>query len=315
MQSDTINYGYACANMQLYYPKLHGNCLSRPLSTNRTMIKKTFLERGVSYASELALKNCIDLFTIIKWNKINNFNFFRVSSNLFPWSSEYNLKDLPDFNMIKKTLTETGTFINKNNMRITSHPGPFNVLTSPNEKVVKNCIKDLSVQGETFDLMNLERTPFNKINIHIGGAYNNKKDAMKRFCKNFKRLPVSVQKRLTVENDDRSTLYSVKDLYNGVYKKIKIPIVFDYHHHRFCDGNMSEKKALELAISTWNGIKPVVHYSESRSEEKKDNTIKPQAHSDYVYQKINTYGNIIDIMVEAKYKELAVLEYLKKHKN
>lgn len=315
MQSDTINYGYACANMQLYYPKLHGNCLSRPLSTNRTMIKKTFLERGVSYASELALKNCIDLFTIIKWNKINNFNFFRVSSNLFPWSSEYNLKDLPDFNMIKKTLTETGAFINKNNMRITSHPGPFNVLTSPNEKVVKNCIKDLSVQGETFDLMNLERTPFNKINIHIGGAYNNKKDAMKRFCKNFKRLPVSVQKRLTVENDDRSTLYSVKDLYNGVYKKIKIPIVFDYHHHRFCDGNMSEKEALELAISTWNGIKPVVHYSESRSEEKKDNTIKPQAHSDYVYQKINTYGNIIDIMVEAKYKELAVLEYLKKHKN
>ena len=315
MQSDTINYGYACANMQLYYPKLHGNCLSRPLSTNRTMIKKTFLERGVSYASELALKNCIDLFTIIKWNKINNFNFFRVSSNLFPWSSEYNLKDLPDFNMIKKTLTETGAFINKNNMRITSHPGPFNVLTSPNEKVVKNCIKDLSVQGETFDLMNLERTPFNKINIHIGGAYNNKKDAMKRFCKNFKRLPVSVQKRLTVENDDRSTLYSVKDLYNGVYKKIKIPIVFDYHHHRFCDGNMSEKEALELAISTWNGIKPVVHYSESRSEEKKDDTIKPQAHSDYVYQKINTYGNIIDIMVEAKYKELAVLEYLKKHKN
>tara|TARA_Y100000996_G_scaffold96971_1_gene69459 strand:+ start:14 stop:961 length:948 start_codon:yes stop_codon:yes gene_type:complete len=315
MQSDTINYGYACANMQLYYPKLHGNCLSRPLSTNRTMIKKTFLERGVSYASELALKNCIDLFTIIKWNKINNFNFFRVSSNLFPWSSEYNLKDLPDFNMIKKTLTETGAFINKNNMRITSHPGPFNVLTSPNEKVVKNCIKDLSVQGETFDLMNLERTPFNKINIHIGGAYNNKKDAMKRFCKNFKRLPVSVQKRLTVENDDRSTLYSVKDLYNGVYKKIKIPIVFDYHHHRFCDGNMSEKEALELAISTWNGIKPVVHYSESRSEEKKDNTIKPQAHSDYVYQKINTYGNIIDIMVEAKYKELAVIEYLKKHKN
>ena len=62
-------------------------------------------------------------------------------------------------------------------------------------------------------------------------------------------------------------------------------------------------------------IKPVVHYSESRSEEKNDNSIRPQAHSDYVFQKIDTYGNNIDIMIEAKYKELAVIKYLKKHSN
>jgi len=315
MEKNKNNYGYACANMQLYYPKLHGNCLSKPLSTNRSMIKKTFIANGIPYASELALKNCIDLFTIIKWNKKNNFNFFRVSSDLFPWSSEYNLEELPDYNDIKNTLKEIGLYVKKNNMRLTSHPGPFNVLTSPNENVVLNCIKDLTIQGETFDLMNLKQTPFNKINIHIGGAYNNKKDAMKRFCKNFERLPKAVQSRLTVENDDRETLYSVKELYNGIYKEINIPIVFDYHHHRFCDGNLSEKEALELAISTWSNIRPVVHYSESRSVEQNDNSIKPQAHSDYVYDKIKTYGNVLDIMIEAKFKELAVIEYLKKHTN
>ena len=39
----------------------------------------------------------------------------------------------------------------------------------------------------------------------------------------------------------------------------------------------------------------------------------PQAHSDYIYDYINTYENNLDIMVEAKQKELAVLKYLKIH--
>ena len=54
---------------------------------------------------------------------------------------------------------------------------------------------------------------------------------MKRFCENFNRLPDSVKTRLTVENDDKASMYSVVDLYEGVYKVIGIPIVFDYHHH------------------------------------------------------------------------------------
>jgi UV DNA damage endonuclease len=117
-----------------------------------------------------------------------------------------------------------------------------------------------------------------------------------------------------VENDDKASMYSVKELYDGIYKRIGIPIVFDYHHHRFCDGGLSEKEALELAISTWpEDIVPVVHYSESRSIEQADEKIRPQAHSDYVYDKIDTYGNTIDIMIEAKRKELAVQRYKELH--
>ena len=307
------NYGYACINMQLSYPKIY-NQSNKKITTNRTMIKKTFINKGINYASELGLKNCKDLLTILQWNKKNNFNFFRITSNLFPWCSEYRLQDLPDYKSIKNILAEVGDYININNMRITSHPGPFNVLTSPRKRVVDNCIKDLSIHGEIFDLMNLSRTPFNKINIHIGGVYGNKQDALNRFCSNFKLLPKSVQSRLTVENDDKASMYSVKNLYHGIFKKIKIPIVFDYHHHRFCDGGLSEKDALDLAISTWENIKPVVHYSESRSNEKNDDSIKPQAHSDYIYNYINTYNHNIDIMIEAKHKELAVLKYLEIHK-
>ena len=300
--------GYACINMQLskQKPKIY---------TGRGMIKRTFESKGIEYASELGLQNTKDLFEIIKWNNENGFNFFRITSNLFPWSSEYKLSDMPDYDEICSVLTDVGKYVKDNDMRITSHPGPFNVLTSPHEHVVENCIKDLSIHGEVFDLMNLSRTPYNKINIHIGGVYGDKVSAMERFCKNFHRLPESVKTRLTVENDDKSSMYSVKDLYEGVYCKIGIPIVFDYHHHRFNTGGLSEEDALEVAISTWNNIVPVVHYSESRNIEQENDKIRPQAHSDYVYDYIDTYSNRVDIMVEAKAKELAVLRYKEIHDN
>jgi UV DNA damage endonuclease len=298
--------GYACINMQLSKQKPR-------IYTGRSMIKRTFKAKGIEYASELGLGNAKDLFTIVKWNNENGFKFFRITSNLFPWSSEYKLSDMPDYEEICNILSDVGKYVKENDMRITCHPGPFNVLTSPHEHVVDNCIVDLSIHGEVFDLMGLSRTPFNKINIHIGGAYGDKTSAMERFCTNFHRLPESVKTRLTVENDDKATMYSVQDLYDGVYTKIGIPIVFDYHHHRFCDGGLSEKEALELAMSTWGNIIPVVHYSESRSIEQEDPKIRPQAHSDYIYDYIDTYGNRVDIMVEAKAKELAVLKYKEIH--
>jgi UV DNA damage repair endonuclease len=56
---------------------------------------------------------------------------------------------------------------------------------------------------------------------------------------------------------------------------------------------------------------PVVHYSESRSKEQLDEKIRPQAHSDLIKQLPNTYGHNVDIMVEAKHKELAIEEFIK----
>ena len=308
-------YGYACINMQLSYPQKHGGQERGvlPITTGRSMIKRTFEAKGVDYASELTLNNVKDLDRIIDWNIHNGYNFFRITSGLAPWKSEYKWDDLPDIDEIRTWLYSAGVKAETHNVRITSHPGPFNVLTSPHEHVVKNCVSDLTDHGDVFDMIGLSRTPYNKINIHLGGAYGDKESAMDRFCKNFELLPESVQTRLTVENDDKASMYSVKELYNGIYKRVGVPIVFDYHHHRFCDGGLTEQEALELAMSTWGEIKPVVHYSESRSIEQLDEKIKPQAHSDYVYDYIDTYGNDVDIMIEAKAKELAVKRYMEKH--
>ena len=298
-----MNLGYACINSTLSAQK-------PKVTTNRSMIKKTFEERGVDYAGELSMLNVADLSTILEWNVDNGIKFFRLSSELFPWASEYKFTDLPQYQNISKLLSIAGEFAKKNELRITSHPGPFNVLVSPREHVVENTITDLRIHGEMFDMLGLSRTPFNKINIHCNGVYGDKISAMDRFCKNFERLPKSVQTRLTVENDDKASMYSVLDLMY-IHNRIGIPIVFDYHHHKFCTGDLSEQEALELAISTWpDGIKPVVHYSESKSLHESDDKIKLQAHSDYIHKLPNLYDNDVDVMVEAKAKELSILPFL-----
>jgi UV DNA damage endonuclease len=299
-----MNLGYACINMTL-------GAQTPRITTNRSMVKKTFNERGIEYASELALENVRDLFEIIKWNVKNNIKVFRISSDIFPWGSEYNLEDLPDYNKISNILKGCGVYAKQNGLRIGSHPGPFNVLVSPNSKVVENTFKDLELHGKVFDLLGLELSPYNKINIHCNGVYGDKIAAMDRFCENFMKLSDSVRKRLTVENDDKASMYSVKDLMY-IHNKINIPIVFDYHHHMFCTGDLSEEEALRLAVSTWGDITPVVHYSESKALHEENNKLKPQAHSDYIKSLPNTYGLDVDIMVEAKAKELAILPFIKK---
>jgi UV DNA damage endonuclease len=298
------NLGYACINMGFSErPK------KQRITTNRSMIKRTFKEKGLPYASELTLANCKDLLTILKWNKENNIQFYRMSSNLIPWASEYQLTELPDYELISEALYQAGLYAAENNIRITSHPGPFNKLTSPKESVILNTIRDLEIHGEIFDLMFLERSPYAKINIHVGAAYDDKPMALDNFCKNFKRLSEAVKTRLTVENDDKPSLYTTEELYNDIHKRINIPVVFDYHHHDLHPGGQTEFEALDMALSTWPvGIRPVVHYSESRSDEYGDPRIKPQAHSDSYVRPINTYGLEMDIMLEAKHKELALFK-------
>lgn len=295
-----MNLGYACINMTM----------QKQVSTNRTMMKRTFEAKGMDYVSELALLNSKDIIKILEWNRQHGIKLFRLSSSIIPWGNNIDITQLKDYKEIKSELKKAGDFAKFWDMRITCHPGPFVVLTSPKDSVVDNAISDLEMHAKLFDMMELSKTPYNKINIHCNGVYGDKVIAMDRFCENFKKLSSSVRKRLTVENDDKASMYSVKDLIY-IHKKIGIPIVFDYHHHQFCTGDLSEQQALELAVSTWpKDIKPIVHYSESKALHENDTKQKPQAHSEYINSLPNTYGIEVDCMVEAKAKELAILPFL-----
>jgi len=282
------------------------------ITTNRGMRQKTYNEKGLDYVSELALQNCRDLVTIVKWNEEMGIKLFRMSSDLFPWMTLYEFTDLPDYNKIANLLKGVGTLAAKYDHRLTFHPSHFNALGSPNPVVVEKTIKELNKHSQIMDLIGLTISPYNKINIHVGGAYGDKESTLKRWVENYNKLDYNTRKRLTIENDDKANMYSVKELYEGIYKKCGVPIVFDYYHHKFCTGGLTEQEALELAASTWpKGIVPCTHYSESRRKEKLDESIKAQAHSDLIKDTIQTYGLDIDVVVEAKHKELAVLNYKK----
>lgn len=286
------NLGYACINLTL---------AEEGITTNRGMIKKTFGEKGIAYASELALSNVQALLKILEWNVANDLHVFRVTSELFPWASEYKIPAMPHYREIRDVLEACG----KLPVRISSHPGPFNKLAGSGA-TLENTIKDLEIHSEIFDLMNQPASHLSKINIHVGGAYGDKTETLKRFAQNFKLLSKNLQARLTVENDDKPGLFTVQQL-ASLHEMTGIPIVFDYFHHCLHSGTQTEEEAFHTAFNTWT-VKPTFHYSSSRREYEVTDA-KKEAHSDWVHERINTYGKEVDIMLETKMKELSLLRY------
>ncbi|MFH5800479.1 UV DNA damage repair endonuclease UvsE [Haladaptatus sp. CMAA 1911] len=292
-------YGYAAMNITLR---------EKGVRTNRGMRKATFEERGLAYAGKLAEQNCRDLKRIIEWNIDHDIYFYRISSDLLPWFSQYDLEDLPNAITVRSLLAEIGNRALEQDIRLTFHPDHFVKLASDDDAVVNRSITDLENHGTILDTMGLPQTPYNAINIHIGAHYGDKERTSKRFCEHFRRLSPAVRKRLTVENDDTESLWSVPELVDAVYDCIEIPITYDDLHHQFTSRGLTRREAFTCATDTWETT-PIIHYSESRQLHEADPSIRSQNHSDYVEGPIRTYGTGADVMIEAKQKELAVLRY------
>jgi UV DNA damage endonuclease len=290
--------GYCCINITLQK--------NYKITTNRGMIQRTFKERGVSYAAELALQNAQDLIKILEWNASNDIKVFRMSSGIFPWSSEYNIYDLPNFDNIANALSVAGNIAKSTNQRISAHPDHFVKLGSIKPHVVINSIKDLEMHSTVFDLMGLEASPTNPLNIHVGMNYS--LDVVERWIQSYNQLSDNCRARLVVENDDKSSGFSIQQLYDKLHKIIDIPITFDYFHHTFHLDNLTLSDAANLAASTWKNNVPLFHYSESKNINE-GVTGNPRAHADYVFSRIDDFGLTFDIDLEAKAKELALFKY------
>ncbi len=282
-----------------------------------------------------------DLLTVLKWNEKNGIKFFRMTSNLFPHidnSLLLNNQDKRDYKKLvysieqfKEGLREIGNYANKHKHRITMHPDPYLSLGGSDPQKIINAYRVLYMHAKTLDYMNM---PLNStITIHGGGVYKDKEKTMKIWKKNFDKIPLFIKKRIILENDEFS--YSISDVLkiNASIKqydickpknsKYKIPIVFDYFHYQCYAKKLKKEKLppqctiehfLPLIISSWGRRQIKMHLSEQ------NHVKRIGAHSDYVntIPKVlldfpKEYGNL-DLMIEAKSKELAIFKLRKKYK-
>ena len=320
--------GYACQNMHL----------SKKNVRMSTVRKATFESGGEDIVAEKIIHNLKTLTKILEWNVDHGIYSFRMGAEIFPWVGNYDPTKFKRFDEIAYEAGFAGEYARDKGVRLSSHPGPFNVLCSPRQDVVDKTIRELEGTSQIFDLLGFEPSHNTKINIHVGGAYGDKVSALEAWTKNYYKLSESLRQRLVIENDDKRSLYSVQDLH-GLHELCngELPITFDFFHHKLHPDGLSEKEALGVAVSTWpEGIVPVTHYSESRRHEHLDiidticsnnripkdqlhewptlqaaqkewGMIKENAHSDYIDGPIESYDYTIDVMIEAKAKELALL--------
>jgi UV DNA damage endonuclease len=296
----SVNFGYCCIS----------ELVDKEIKVNRGMIKKTFDEKGINYVSELIILNLADCLKILKHNVKNDIFVYRMSSDMFPWFSHYNLEDLPNFDKIHKILKDIGNFISDNNIRSGFHPAQFCILSSEKQHVVDNSIDELNKTAKILDLMALPANNFYSINIHLNSTKPTLEASANRFCENFQHLSQSAKNRLTVENDDKQAQFTIQDLYKLIHLKVNIPIIADSLHHYCHSSNYSWEDSFKLALSTWKNIRPLCHHSSSKKLHE-DNTATLQSHSDYLYEKFENFGIDVDVELECKRKDIALLKYRK----
>ena len=259
--------------------------------------------------SGLCLQNTHNLQAALKFLQHSGIGAFRISSSFFPRFTHpevgYSLADLPDAGSIIHNLQLVKKFRQLHNIRLSFHPDQFIILSSPKEEVVQNAIKELEYQA-----MLAEHVGADVINIHGGGAYNDKKTALQRFRKNFELLSSAVKERLSLENDDR--IYTVADL-APVCNDLQVPLVYDVHHHRCHPDGLTVEDASALACWTWerSGREPYFHISSPANGWLGRD---PRPHADFIdpadFPDCWT-GFDFTVDVEAKAKELAVLKLKK----
>lgn len=237
-------------------------------------------------------------------------SLFRISSAMFPLADQVDPVLWRGNERLNELLSKAGKIVKDSNMRVTTHPGQFCVLSSDSQNVVDKAITELNIHGWMFDSMGLDRSTRYAINIH--GGKSGRIDALAR---RIDELNDSVRCRLTLENDE--TAYSVVDLL-GVYRSTGVPIVFDTHHHVFNDDSLSMEEAMDATMETWkDGVLPLQHISNTQPGLEGGNFIDRRKHSDMIHYVPDSQLKFlrerkIDVEVEAKHKNLAVFEMAKK---
>jgi UV DNA damage endonuclease len=290
------------------YPGLNRTLRDRnpPVRCTRGMQKQTFEERGLSYVSTLAQQNLTDLYELLTWNHEHGIQIYRCTSSLIPWNSQFELTELPEYDDIQRLARRCGDLIKEADMRLTFHPDYWCKPASDSADTRDRARTALEYHADWFDLLGLPDTPYYGITVHIGATYGDIDATAERFHAFVDSLSDAARARLTVENDDKESLWSVSELVELISKPTDVPVVFDYHHHSFTDRGYTYREAFKLAAETWGDTKPMTHYSEPACL--RDPTVRPQAHAEFVADLPEWLAANSDVMIEADGKERAVLQ-------
>jgi UV DNA damage endonuclease len=243
-------------------------------------------------------------------------DMYRMTASLAPYATH---PDMPQFRgQVEECASELaalGERARAAGLRLSTHPGQYVVLNSEDSRVRSLAVADLDLQAQLLDAMGLG--PEAVVVVHVGGAAGGLAAGMDRFMEGFERLSEAAQRRLVIENDDRTyALAQVLDL----HRRTACPVVWDILHHHCNDPDgVPDREALELALGTWpDGVRPKIHYSSPKTavEAKGKKVLLPQlrAHADLVdpigfehFLRETAAGLELDVMLEAKAKDLALL--------
>lgn len=308
-----VQLGLCCLNITL-------KNLNPPIYHSRKIIKRIIVRDGMDELKRRILLNLQDLIKMILWNEENGIKVFRLSSELFPHKSNKEFIEY-DFEFAKSYLKEIGELSRSLNQRLTFHPGQYNVLGTPFNDKLKKTIDDLTYHAEVLELMGMGKDSV--IVIHGGGLYGNKELTKHRWCDNYNTLEANVRDRVVLENCER--MFSIKDCLD-ISNECGVPIVFDTHHFE-CYKLLQPKEEFEspeyyipLILETWKkkNIKPKFHVSEQKPCDVRE--YRCGCHSDYIetipkylLEIPDKYDTHIDIIIEAKKKELAIFKLYKKY--
>jgi len=250
--------------------------------------------------------NLASLDTIIDYNIRNGIRLFRISSDLIPFGSDV-AADIPWPQIYARQLADIGTKIKNVNMRVSMHPGQYTVLNSLSDAVAERAVADLLYHAQVLESMGLGAE--HKLALHLGGAYENKQQAIRRFISRYEALDDAVQKRLVLEND--GTVFTISDVLEAA-AIAGIPVVFDNLHHAINPSGTERTQAdwIRRCAATWKKSDgpQKIHYSQQHSGKRMgahSDTIDAEAFLQFCTQ---LEGIEADIMLEVKDKNISALK-------
>jgi UV DNA damage endonuclease len=283
-------------------------------SPSQTMTATAFAkledrDAAIRKLERIAEQNLANTLRLLKHNLGHDIRFYRFSSRLIPLIGHEMLAGWDPFSRLAEPFAAIGAFVREHGMRVGFHPDHFTVLSTPRADVLANSVADLDRHVRMLECMGLDERA--KLNVHIGGAYGDKKRTMERFLRQFAALPERIRNRMMLENDDK-TFTAAETL--KACETLGVPMVLDIHHHAVNHGGESVAQLWPRILATWAGqaVPPKIHASSPRSEQ------DPRSHADYVrvsdlaafFREVAEMTPELDVMIEAKMKDGALFKLM-----